>query len=574
MFNESAGNSSTDGELRLWHYDGEFLDKSHIQPLTTHGYLATAIYLTILGCIATLGNGSVIVVYARQKKFRSKPHNILILNLAISDLGISIFGYPFCTASGYAGYWLFGDAVCQLYGFMCYTLSMSSLNTLVVIAGFRYISLCRPQYENNVFYGDLQFGWIRECSDAVGFMEQKFDAALLYERLEKLRASRRRQWCRPFLKFPNARKHFRLLPTRAEDESRGLPRPFRTRRISRTAAYKLTHRVTAYSLIGVWLYSLLWTVPPLVGWSSYTYELFGKSSRVRKTTPYLPHSGQIDGTSCSIKWTVEDTSEMVYVIGSCLFCYLVHLLLLVFFYYKIAKRMRKLNLRGHTPIRPPAAGGTSSPAAGCSRKLEPLWLDHHLSYSMFFLMVILFMVAWTPYTVSSFWSTLVNEIPLWAATYPTMFAKSSCVFNPLIYAVAHKKRVGLGKNNPYLDQQRQNRLRKQKGQIFCVQYTHGNVYIGAHGSRGCWSEDSGRIRGTCRYHRARSSFSTLHVDNLARLPQGGASSSADNRLPSVHRKGRKYTVQAEVEPEPRQENSASSSDESVDDMSCIDFTVI
>nr|DAC74073.1 TPA_exp: Go opsin [Branchiostoma belcheri] len=472
MFNDSAGNSNTDGELRLWHYDGEFLDKSHIQPLTTHGYLATAIYLTILGCIATLGNGSVIVVYARQKKFRSKPHNILILNLAISDLGISIFGYPFCTASGYAGYWLFGDAVCQLYGFMCYTLSMSSLNTLVVIAGFRYISLCRPQY-----------------------------------------------------------------------------------------AYKLTHRVTAYSLIGVWLYSLLWTVPPLVGWSSYTYELFG--------------------TSCSIKWTVEDTSEMVYVIGSCLFCYLVHLLLLVFFYYKIAKRMRKLNLRGQHAV--PTASGRRDFVTSSRMQSETR------ATMMCFLMVILFMVAWTPYTVSSFWSTLVNEIPLWAATYPTMFAKSSCVFNPLIYAVAHKKfrsfltqtccpwlyrRVGLGKNNPYLDQQRQNRIRKQKGQIFCVQYTHGNVYIGAHGSRGCWSEDSGRIRGTCRYHRARSSFSTLHVDNLARLSQGGASSSTDSRLPSVHRKGRKYTVQAQIEPAPRQENSASSSDESVDDMSCIDFTVI
>ncbi|KAI8488098.1 hypothetical protein Bbelb_342160 [Branchiostoma belcheri] len=59
-------------------------------------------------------------------------------------------------------------------------------------------------------------------------MEQKFDAALPYERREKLRTSRRRQWCQPFLKFPSAREHFRLLPTRAEDESRGLPRPFPT----------------------------------------------------------------------------------------------------------------------------------------------------------------------------------------------------------------------------------------------------------------------------------------------------------------------------------------------------------
>eukprot|EP00058_Branchiostoma_floridae_P016218 XP_002601706.1 hypothetical protein BRAFLDRAFT_215180 [Branchiostoma floridae] len=260
------------------------------------------------GSIATLGNGSVIAVYIRQKKFRSKPHNILILNLAVSDLGISIFGYPFCTASGYAGYWLFGDTVCQLYAFMCYTLSMSSLNTLVVIAGFRYISLCHPQY-----------------------------------------------------------------------------------------AYRLTHHVTAFSLIGVWVYSLLWTVPPLVGWSSYTYELFG--------------------TSCSIKWTVENTSEMSYVVGSCLFCYLLHLLLLGFFYYKHGI----LGIFHYTVND------------------HDKFIGNDFFSQMCFLMVILFMVAWTPYTVSSFWSVLVEEIPLAAATYPTMFAKSSCVFNPIIYAIAHKK---------------------------------------------------------------------------------------------------------------------------------------
>nr|AWU78801.1 Go opsin [Branchiostoma lanceolatum] len=469
MFNSSDGKSSPNDALFLWHYDGEFLDKAHIQPLTPQGYLATAVYLTFIGCIATLGNASVIAVYIRQKKFRSKPHNILILNLAASDLGISIFGYPFCTASGYAGYWLFGDAVCQLYGFMCYTLSMSSLNTLVVIAGFRYISLCHPQY-----------------------------------------------------------------------------------------AYRLTHRVTAYSLIGLWFYGLLWTVPPLVGWSSYTYEIFG--------------------TSCSIKWMVENTSEMLYVVGSCIFCYLLHLLLLAFFYYKIAKRMRKLNLRGQHTV--PAARGRRDFVTSSRMKSESR------ATLMCFLMVILFVVAWTPYTVSSFWSILVQKIPLAAATYPTMFAKSSCVFNPIIYAIAHKKfrsflfqtccpwlyrRVGLGEDNAYMEQRRRDRLRKQKGQIFCVQYTNGNVYIGSHGSRGCWSEDgsnNGENSGSCRYHRARASFSTLRVDNLTRQPQTG------NTLSNLHSKGRKYIVQAQVEPVPRTDNDTSSGEDSVHDLSCIDFAVI
>ena len=54
-------------------------------------------------------------------------HMIMLMNMALCDLGVTIFGYPFTVASSFAGRWLFGDAICQMYAFCCYTLSLVKL---------------------------------------------------------------------------------------------------------------------------------------------------------------------------------------------------------------------------------------------------------------------------------------------------------------------------------------------------------------------------------------------------------------------------------------------------------------
>ncbi|XP_019645240.1 PREDICTED: opsin-3-like [Branchiostoma belcheri] len=59
-------------------------------------------------------------------------------------------------------------------------------------------------------------------------------------------------------------------------------------------APKLSYRWVALSVLFVWVYSLLWTVPPLMGWSSYGPESHG--------------------VSCSVNWvsrTANDTSYIV-----------------------------------------------------------------------------------------------------------------------------------------------------------------------------------------------------------------------------------------------------------------------
>ncbi|KTG46793.1 hypothetical protein cypCar_00006906 [Cyprinus carpio] len=68
-------------------------------------------------------------------------------------------------------------------------------------------------------------------------------------------------------------------------------------------------------ITGCWLYSLMWTVPPLFGWSSYV--------------PEGP------GTTCSVQWNQCFPETRSYVICLFVFCLLLPLLLMAYCYGKI-----------------------------------------------------------------------------------------------------------------------------------------------------------------------------------------------------------------------------------------------
>ncbi|KAM7389950.1 hypothetical protein PAMP_023894 [Pampus punctatissimus] len=63
---------------------------------------------------------------------------------------------------------------------------------------------------------------------------------------------------------------------------------------------------------GSWLYSLLWTSPPFLGWSSYG--------------PEGP------GTTCSIQWHLRSPTIVSYVLCLFIFCLLLPLLIMVYSY--------------------------------------------------------------------------------------------------------------------------------------------------------------------------------------------------------------------------------------------------
>ncbi|XP_028271757.1 teleost multiple tissue opsin 3a [Parambassis ranga] len=144
---------------------------------------------------------------------------------------------------------------------------------------------------------------------------------------------------------------------------------------------------------GSWLYSLLWTLPPLLGWSSYG--------------PEGP------GTTCSVQWHLRSPTSVSYVLCLFIFCLLLPLLLMVYSYGRILvtiKRVGKINLR-----------------AAQHR-------EQHILL-MVVSMVSCYMLCWMPYGIMALMATFGRSglVTPMASAVPSILAKFSTVINPIIY---------------------------------------------------------------------------------------------------------------------------------------------
>ncbi|XP_062332985.1 teleost multiple tissue opsin 3a isoform X1 [Osmerus eperlanus] len=146
---------------------------------------------------------------------------------------------------------------------------------------------------------------------------------------------------------------------------------------------------------GSWLYSLLWTVPPFLGWSSYGLEGAG--------------------TSCSVEWHQRSPASVSYVVCLFIFCLLLPLLLMVYSYSRIL-----VAIRGVTRINLPSA----------QRREQHILL-------MVLSMVSGYLLCWMPYGIMALLATfgrsdLVTPV---ASVVPAILAKTSTVINPIIYVL-------------------------------------------------------------------------------------------------------------------------------------------
>ena len=82
---------------------------------------------------------------------------------------------------------------------------------------------------------------------------------------------------------------------------------------------------------GSWLYSLVWTVPPLLGWSSYGLEGAG--------------------TSCSVTWTERSARSHSYIICLFVFCLGLPVLVMVYCYSRLLHAVKQVT-RPPTPDLP------------------------------------------------------------------------------------------------------------------------------------------------------------------------------------------------------------------------------
>ncbi|XP_065820009.1 opsin 8, group member a [Labrus bergylta] len=163
---------------------------------------------------------------------------------------------------------------------------------------------------------------------------------------------------------------------------------------------KFQRRTISMVIIGIWLYASLWAVFPLVGWGSYGPE------------PY--------GLACSIDWTGYGASlnHSTFIMTLSVLCTFLPCLVILFTYFGIAWNLH----RAYQSIQ-----SNDFQYGNVERKIT--------------LMAVMissgFLVAWAPYVAVSWWSMFHEQDNMtpFITLLPCLFAKSSTVYNPLIYFI-------------------------------------------------------------------------------------------------------------------------------------------
>ncbi|XP_033842730.1 teleost multiple tissue opsin 2b [Periophthalmus magnuspinnatus] len=150
---------------------------------------------------------------------------------------------------------------------------------------------------------------------------------------------------------------------------------------------------------GSWLYSLFWTVPPLLGWSSYDIEGAG--------------------TSCSVSWTMNSRQSHAYIICLFIFCLGLPILVMAYCYGRLLFAVKQV---------------------GKFRKTAARKREYHILF-MVLTTAACYLLCWMPYGVVAMMATFgpPNIISPVASVVPSLLAKSSTVINPVIYILMNKQ---------------------------------------------------------------------------------------------------------------------------------------
>ncbi|XP_037107393.1 parapinopsin-like [Syngnathus acus] len=151
-----------------------------------------------------------------------------------------------------------------------------------------------------------------------------------------------------------------------------------------------------------WLWSLMWNVPPLLGWGRY--ELEGV------------------GTSCAPDWHSGEPHHVSYILVYFAVCFALPFAIILMSYSRLLWTLHQVSK-------------LACLEGGAVAKAE-------LSVaSMVIIMVLTFLISWMPYAGLSMlvvYNPKVEINPL-VATVPVYLAKSSTVYNPIIYIYCNRQ---------------------------------------------------------------------------------------------------------------------------------------
>ena len=158
-----------------------------------------------------------------------------------------------------------------------------------------------------------------------------------------------------------------------------------------------------------WVYGFLWALAPLLGWSKYVPEGIGMN--------------------CSVDWQLRNSSGLSYT-ASIFICAFIFPVSVICYTYSSIWWIVKGRIKVPTTVTTGENGGYCINPASTRKQLN-------LAKTVF-LMSVSFCTAWLPYAIVSLVAvidpTLLSPIQ---ATIPSIMAKTSTIYLPLIYGVRH-----------------------------------------------------------------------------------------------------------------------------------------
>ncbi|XP_074541231.1 opsin 8, group member b [Halichoeres trimaculatus] len=162
---------------------------------------------------------------------------------------------------------------------------------------------------------------------------------------------------------------------------------------------KISWKTVKLLCLWIWLYALIWALLPILGWGRYGPEPFG--------------------LSCSLAWAQMKEEGFSFVISVFSLNLVAPSMIIICCYFGIT-----INLFF-----------TYKKSMNNSKRIPNIIKLHRRLLSIAVLVSIGFIGCWAPYSFVSLWSIFRDSstIPPEVSLLPCMFAKSSTVYNPLIY---------------------------------------------------------------------------------------------------------------------------------------------
>ena len=167
-------------------------------------------------------------------------------------------------------------------------------------------------------------------------------------------------------------------------------------------------RYAVFLSISSWMYALFWAILPIFGISSYTLE------------------GEI---VCSVNWKGKSLTDKVYISLLFVFCFLLPVMIMATLFSLVVIELRRM-LQNSQRV-----------TGQDSQMVRDTYKVAKINSLLVLAMITTFLVAWTPYAAISLLSVVSphSHILTESGIAAAVFAKSSPVFNAVIYTLVYKK---------------------------------------------------------------------------------------------------------------------------------------